>query len=174
MATTAGDELVDWVDEDDRVIGVVTRRRMRAENLRHRSVAVIVTSDDGRLLVHRRSPAKDMYPGWWDIGAGGVVGAGETHADAAMRELAEEVGIVDAALESLGVSRHDDARSREICGLFRVVYDGPFDFADGEVVEARLVDPAAFADLARSEPFLPGSLAMLLPRLPDFAAPGTP
>ena len=66
---------------------------MRAENLRHRSVAIIVTSSDGRLLVHRRADHKDVFPGLWDLAAGGVVAPGETYELAAERELAEELGI---------------------------------------------------------------------------------
>ena len=41
------------------------------------------TSSAGQLLVHRRSDAKDLWPGRWDVGVGGVVGAGEAWADAA-------------------------------------------------------------------------------------------
>lgn len=156
----AGDERVEWVDVDGRVLDVVTRRRMRAENLRHRSVGIVVTTTDGRLLVHRRADTKDLRPGWWDVMAGGVVGVGESDDAAATRELAEELGIV-AALEPLGVGRWDDVDSREICHLYRAVHDGPYHFADGEVAEARLVTPAELAPLLRVERFLPGSLAML-------------
>ena len=96
-------ELVEHVDLRGRVIEVVTRSRMRAENLRHRSVAIIVTGSDGRLLVHRRADDKDLYPGWWDIAAGGVVGAGEDHDSAAARELAEELGVTGVALDFVAV-----------------------------------------------------------------------
>ena len=75
----AGDELVEIVDEDDRVVEVVTRRRMRAENLRHRAVFVAVVASDGRVLIQRRSDKKDVWPGRWDLGAGGVVGVGEPY-----------------------------------------------------------------------------------------------
>lgn len=161
MGVSPGDELVEWVDAAGRVIEVVTRRRMRAENLRHRSVGIVVLASDGRLLVHRRADTKDLRPGWWDVMAGGVVAAGEDVATAATRELAEELGIVDVPLEALGVHRWDDVDSMEICHLYRVVHDGPYRFADGEVAEARLVTPAELEHLLRRASFLPGSLAML-------------
>ena len=72
------DELVDIVDDDDHVIATVTRREMRAGRLLHRSVGIAVMSSDDRLLIHRRSLDKDVWPGWWDIAAGGVVLSGET------------------------------------------------------------------------------------------------
>lgn len=161
MAEAPADELVEWVDVDGRVIEVVTRRRVRTENLRHRSVGIVVQSSDGRLLVHRRADTKDLRPGWWDIMAGGVVGAGEDDDVAAERELAEELGIDGVSLERLGRGRWDDIDSMEICHLYRVVHDGPFHFADGEVAEARLVTPSELAELRATVGFLPGSIAML-------------
>lgn len=161
MHVSPGDELVEWVDADGRVIEVVTRRRMRAENLRHRSVGILVLASDGRLLVHRRADTKDLRPGWWDVMAGGVVAAGEDVASAAARELAEELGIEAVLLEPMGMHRWDDVDSMEICHLYRVVHDGPYSFADGEVAEARLVTPDELAALTERAPFLPGSLAML-------------
>ncbi|MCB0969235.1 MAG: NUDIX domain-containing protein [Ilumatobacter sp.] len=169
---TGADELVEWVDDDDRLIEVVPRSRMRAENLLHRSVAVIVTTTDGRLVVQRRADHKDLFPGWWDIGAGGVVAAGEDLTTAACRELAEELGVaVDVTeLDDLGVGRHDDDQAREICRVFSVTSDGPFVAVDGEASEIRTVDPDEFTALVAREPFLPGSLALLLPHVPRLVA----
>ncbi len=163
----AAPEQVEWVDEDDRIIAVVTRSRMRAENLRHRSVAVIVTTRDGRLVVQRRADTKDLFPGWWDLGAGGVVTAGEGRAESARRELAEELG-VEAELRFVGVGRHDDDFSREICHIYAAVHDGPFHPVDGEAVEIRAVTPSGFTQLSAQAAFLPASLALLLPHISGF------
>lgn len=167
-AANPGDELVEWVDEHDRVIEVVTRSRMRRENLRHRSAAVAVLTLDGRLLVHRRAATKDLRPGWWDVCAGGVLGVGETYLDAARRELAEELGVDGVELEALGAGRFDDVDSREISHLYLARTDGPFEFTDGEVAEARLVTRAELTELMSHEPFLPTCSAMILPRVPGF------
>ena len=59
----AADELVDWVDEDDRVIGQVTRAQMRAGNLLHRCIAVLCLDPRGRVYAHRRTDSKDVFPG---------------------------------------------------------------------------------------------------------------
>ena len=165
----AADELVEWVDADDRVIEVVTRARMRAENLRHRSAGVVVLAGDGRLLIHRRAEDKDLHPGYWDVCAGGVVAVGETYDEAAHRELAEELGIDDARLERLGGGRWDDADSMEIVCLYATVHDGPYVFADGEVAEVRLVTPVELHDLMATERFLPSCRGMVLPLVEGFA-----
>lgn len=161
-ASPPGDELVDVVDERDHVVATVPRRRVRAERLRHRAVFVVVNSGAGLLLVHRRSDAKDLWPSRWDIGVGGVVGAGEAWDDAACRELAEEVGI-DAVPELIHAGTYADADVDVVGRCYRVVHDGPITFADGEVAEARWVDAAGLDALLAAESFVPDSLA-LLPR----------
>ena len=158
-------ELVDIVDDDDRVIATVSRAEMRARRLQHRSVGIAILSSDGRLLVHRRSLTKDLWPGWWDIAAGGVVTAGETYEEAARRELAEELGITGVALEPIGQDRYVDDKVAELCRGYRVVHDGPFAFADGEIVEVRWVTFAELDTMRAEERFLPDSLTMLLPLL---------
>jgi isopentenyldiphosphate isomerase len=157
----AGDEPVDIVDEHDRVIATVPRRRMRAERLRHRAVFVVVTSTTGGVLVHRRSDAKDLWPGRWDLAVGGVVAAGESYDDAARRELGEEVGVIDVPLQPLSRGRFYDADVDLVARCYRVVADGPFRFVDGEVVEARWVDRAGLAAMLATTSFVPDSVALL-------------
>ncbi|HEY0519458.1 MAG TPA: NUDIX domain-containing protein [Ilumatobacteraceae bacterium] len=157
------EELVDIVDDDDNVSATVTRSEMRARRLQHRSVGVVVMSTDGRLLIHRRSDSKDIWPGWWDIAAGGVVASGESYDDAARRELSEELGIADAPIEHVGASRYVGDDLAEICHCYRIVHDGPFTFADGEITEARWVTFDELDVLRTVHRFLPDSIAMLLP-----------
>jgi 8-oxo-dGTP pyrophosphatase MutT (NUDIX family) len=170
VGLNAGDELVDIVDEFDHVVDSVPRRVMRAERLRHRAVFIAVVDGMGRLLVHRRSPAKDVWPGWCDIAVGGVVGAGETYLEAAHRELAEEIGVTTETLAELdlGESRpYDDDQVSLLARCYSVTSEGPFTFDDGEVVEAWWVHRDGLDDLLVREKFLPDSLVLLLPHI-DF------
>jgi len=170
VGLNAGDELVDIVDEFDKVIQVVPRRVMRADRLRHRAVFIAILDGAGRLLVHRRSPHKDVWPSWCDIAVGGVVGTGESYLEAAHRELAEEVGVSAATLEEidLGESRaYDDDQVSLMARCYLVTSPGPFTFDDGEVVEAWWVHRDGLNDLLSRENFLPDSLALLLPLI-DF------
>jgi 8-oxo-dGTP pyrophosphatase MutT (NUDIX family) len=165
-ARSPAGELVDVVDDDDAVVEVVTRATMRAQRLRHRAVFVAVVDRSGRLLVHRRSATKDLWPGWWDLAVGGVVASGEAYDEAARRELAEEVGVV-AEPTAIGGGRYTDDDVALIGRCYLVRYDGPLRFDDGEVVEARWVSAAELGALRTTERFLPDSLALLLPLLGD-------
>jgi isopentenyldiphosphate isomerase len=161
----SGLELVDVVDDDDQVVATVTRAEMRARRLQHRAVAVAVFASDGRLLVHRRADTKDVWPGQWDIAAGGVVDAGETYAMAAQRELAEELGIevpLDAFVD-LGAGRFRDDAVALLGRGYRVVHDGPFAFTDGEIAEVRWVTFDQLDALRAEQRFVPDSIALLLP-----------
>ena len=158
-------ELVEIIGDDGQVIATVPRPEMRAKRLRHRSVGIAVMSTDGRLLIHRRSPDKDIWPGWWDIAAGGVVTAGESFEEAARRELAEELGLVDIELQYLGEGEYRDEHVAEIGRCYLVVHDGPFTFDDGEVVEARWISLAELESMRADRDFVPDSLTMLLPLL---------
>lgn len=165
MAAGSDAEMVDLIDEHDRVVGVVTRAEMRARRLLHRAVSIAVFSSDGRLLVHRRADTKDIWPSYWDIAAGGVVAAGESYDDAAGRELAEELGVGDVPLHHLGSGRYTDDGVDEIAHCYRCTCDGPFEFADGEVAEVRWVNRVELSRLMATEPFTPDTAALLLPLL---------
>lgn len=147
-AAAAADQLVDVLDEDGTVIGRATRGEVRAGNLLHRSVFVVVVTSLEELVVHKRADWKDVWPSRWDICFGGVVDAGEDVADAAVRELFEEAGVrvAPTALELLAEGRYEDDRIREVGTVYLTTHDGPFRFDDGEVVADERI---AFDDVGR-------------------------
>jgi isopentenyldiphosphate isomerase len=161
----AADELVEHVDESGNVLTIVTRHQMRAERLRHRCVYLLVVHD-GHLLVHRRAPDKDIWPGRWDVAAGGVAGAGEAWDEAARRELAEELGI-DAEPIEVGEGAWQGAEAAVIGRVYVVEHPGPFRFDDGEVVEARFVDRTELQVLLDTQPMCPDSVSLALPFVLD-------
>ena len=160
----AGEELVDVVDEDDRVIATVSRAWMRAERLPHRGVFVVVRRSDGRILVHRRSADKDIWPSAWDIAVGGVVHSGEAWEAAAVRELAEEVGVTGVTPRLRRAGRYVDGDVVESGRVYEVTWDGPVTFNDGEVVTAEWLTPDELATRLQGEDgagrFCPDSLAL--------------
>jgi isopentenyldiphosphate isomerase len=93
----SADEVLDIVDEQDRVVGRATRREAYAHRLRHRCVFVLARDPAGRLFVHRRTARKLVFPSLYDMFVGGVVGAGESYDEAALREAEEELGVAGLA-----------------------------------------------------------------------------
>jgi len=86
-------EYVYHVDEEDNVIGKVTRKEMVEANLKHRTIAILVFNTKGEILVMKRSMKKDKDPGQFEVNISGVVDYGEDYDESAIRELKEELGI---------------------------------------------------------------------------------
>lgn len=110
-AGLSADEIIDVVDERDRVVGQVRRAEAYARGLRHRAAFVLVRDAAGRIFVHRRTAHKLIFPSLYDPFVGGVLGTGESYDEAALREAEEELGVS-------GLPRPEP--------LFRFLYqDGP-------------------------------------------------
>lgn len=87
------DELFDVVDDENRVIDVMSRSEVHRLGLRHRAVHVFLFRTDGRMLIHLRSPAKAEFPSVWSSSAAGHVTSGEAPDECVQRELEEELGL---------------------------------------------------------------------------------
>lgn len=84
---------VQIVDALNRPVGSARRCDMRRLQMWHRAAYIFVVDQQDRLCVQHRTPWKDIFPGYRDLCAGGVVDAGESMACAARRELQEELGL---------------------------------------------------------------------------------
>ena len=134
------EELLDLVDADNTVIGTVARSRVHGEPaLRHRAVHVLVYDDRGRLLLQKRSSAKQIQPGKWDTSVGGHLAAGESYLAGAVREAAEELGLaIDAAaLAPVNEYVWRSAVETEHVASYRIQCGGPFRPHPEEVDEVR-------------------------------------
>jgi 8-oxo-dGTP pyrophosphatase MutT (NUDIX family) len=159
------DELVALYDRTGRATGEVLRSRVRAEGLWHAAGVVLVRSGDGRsVYVHLRTPDKDVFPSTWDCWAGGVVAAGETPAECARRELAEELGVHGVEPEPLFTLVYDQGTVHCHNFAFEVRWDGPIRHQPEEIVEGRWIPlkqlRAWVEDPAR--PFIPDGRAGVL------------
>ena len=123
------DEVFDVVDEHDRVIGKDLRGEIHRRGLRHRAVHIFWLRPDGQLCLQRRSFAKDNSPGLLSSSCAGHVDSGETYETAAVRELAEELGVrvpadrlaeVDYAPSHPELG-HEFVRSYVLCGGYDTV-----------------------------------------------------
>jgi 8-oxo-dGTP pyrophosphatase MutT (NUDIX family) len=154
------DELVALYDQAGSVVGSTTRSRVRADALWHAAGVVLVRSGDGNsVYVHLRIPTKDVFPSTWDCWAGGVVAAGETPAECARRELAEELGVQGVEPVPLFTKVYDDGRNRCHNFAFEARWDGPIHHQAEEIVEGRWIPlgelRAWIDDPAPELPFIP-------------------
>ena len=133
---SSANESVTIVDASNQVIGAAPRWVMRRDRMRHRATFIFVFASNGELLIQRRTDCKDLYPGYYDLAAGGVVTAGEDYAESAQRETLEELGIKNTPLEEGRDFYYEAPDNRCFGRIYRCLHDGPFRLQPEEVAAA--------------------------------------
>lgn len=154
-------EIVTIVDEANNVVGAAPRWKMRAEMLPYRATYILVFDPGGRLFLQKRTATKDIYPGCYDVAAGGVVLEGETYAQSARRELAEELGISGVALQRHFDFYYTDDRSRVWGRVYSCRHGGPIVLQPEEIESGAYIDIGQVLEMSTREPFTPDGLVVL-------------
>jgi 8-oxo-dGTP pyrophosphatase MutT (NUDIX family) len=157
----AADEIVVIVDQYNSIVGAVPRREMRAKRLAHRSTYILVFNSQGELYVQKRTSTKDVFPGYYDIAAGGVVLTGETYEQGAMRELEEEMGIRGVPLIRLFDFYFENEYTRLWGGAFSCIYDGAVVLQEEEVESGAFGSVDDILRRAETQPFTPDGMYVL-------------
>ena len=153
-------EIVAIVDEANRVTGQASRAEMRAGRLIHRACYILVFSSHGELFVQKRTLTKDIYPGFYDVAAGGVVLARESCEDSARRELAEELGVAGELTFAFD-HFHDGPDNRVWGRVFTCRHDGPMHLQAEEVAEGLFLALPEVLSLNSRESFTPDGIEIL-------------
>jgi 8-oxo-dGTP pyrophosphatase MutT (NUDIX family) len=154
-------ERVIIVDKDNNEVGIAPRAEMRAERLPHRATYILVFNSKGELFVQKRTSTKDVFAGYYDAAAGGVVLAGESYEVGALRELEEELGIKKSPVTSIFDFYYEDAHICLWGRAFTCVYDGELSLQEEEIESGEFMDVDEVLRLAEVEPFTPDCLYVL-------------
>ncbi|PIR63027.1 MAG: NUDIX hydrolase [Candidatus Pacebacteria bacterium CG10_big_fil_rev_8_21_14_0_10_42_12] len=147
-------ELFYRVDENDNVLGSVTRKEAHSDNtIIHRAVDIAITNSKNQILLQKRSMHKDTNPGFWSISASGHVTFGETYQQAAVRETEEELG-VKVQLKFVTSDLIKLEREQEITGIFLGGLElTPTEFDTTEVSEVRWIDLEDLSEFIKKHDF---------------------
>ncbi|HHP7235802.1 MAG TPA: NUDIX hydrolase YfcD [Desulfobacterales bacterium] len=155
------EEIVTIVDNHNNVVGAEPRWRMRSYGLPHRATYILVFNSAGELFVQKRTESKDIYPGHFDVAAGGVVMAGETYETAAVRELEEELGIRDTPLHPQFDFYYEEAGNRVWGRVYTCVYDGDMVLQKEEVARGDFLSLDEILRMCERRPFTPDGLYVI-------------
>ena len=132
------EEQLEIVNGNGEVIGLAPRTEVHSNpSLMHRVVHVLVFDPDSRLLLQKRALTKDVAPGMWDTSVGGHVGVGEALTLSAAREMEEELGISDCAMEYLYSYIHSGRNETELVSTYRCIYRGDIPYNKDEIDAVR-------------------------------------
>jgi len=154
------EEIVPIVDSADNVVDQVPRSVMRSRVLRHRVTYIFVFDSTGNIFVQKRTATKDLYPGYFDLAAGGVVCVGESYEESALREAEEELGIRHKPLKFHFKYYFEQSGNRCWGKVFSCLHDGPFDLQVEEVASGEFVGIDRILSGAIT-PITPDTLAVL-------------
>lgn len=155
-------EWVQIVDANNRPCGSATRAFVRRFKLWHQASYIFVHNARGQLCVQQRTMTKDIFPGAYDLAAGGVVDAGESLHTGACRELFEELGIRRRRLTHCFDFRYTDTRLHCFGGVYLTEHNGPLALQASEVVDVRWLSPQDALALDNVTPDTREALSMLL------------
>ena len=102
-----------------------SREECHKKGLYHKAVVVIILSTDNKkVLLQKRSANKKLWPNRWDVTAGGHVLSGELGYEAVIRETKEEIGIDinKEELEFIGATTSETIKGEIINRHFNEYY----------------------------------------------------
>ncbi|MFD5482306.1 NUDIX hydrolase [Streptomyces hawaiiensis] len=162
-------ELVERVDEQDRVLGVVDREEAIRNGWPHRIATTVCRDPRGRVLVHRRPQHVSRFPGHYDWLIGGGVEVGESYEAAAARELTEELG-VRARVRFVFKFLCHGAISPYWLGVHEAVVSEPLTPDPSEIAWHGWIGEAELGEALRTWLFVPDGVQALR-RHPGFSSP---
>jgi len=144
-------ELIDILDKEGNKTGQTKNKDLaHRDGDWHRVVHVWIINSNQELLIQLRAPNKVNYPGHWDVSAAGHLATSENSAEAAVREIKEELGIdIDKnKLEHLGtvinkrILNRGNYLDNSFADIFLITMDlnpSTLKFEDNEVMKAKFV-----------------------------------
>jgi isopentenyldiphosphate isomerase len=147
------DEIFDVVNEQDEVVGNLSRREVHRQGLRHRAVHLLVYNSKGEVFLQKRSMKKDNFPGTWDSSAAGHVDCGESYEHCVLRETREELGFeLPCVPEKLMKIDACEETGQEFVWVYRCRYEGPFELNVEEIDSGGWFAPEFVSDWIKQKP----------------------
>ena len=141
-------ELWDAYNADGTLAGFdLVRGEKIPEGFFHMVCEAVIRHVDGEYLLMQRSFEKDVYPGAWEIGAGGSVLKGEDKLEGVFREVREETGIDTGEFEEIYHWVQESNQTIYYGYLLKTDYDKKaITLQDGETIDYKWLTKEEFIE----------------------------
>ncbi len=147
MEDIAVEEEVVLVDEQNQVLGYLSKLEAHKKALLHRAISVIVFNDKGEMLIQQRALTKYHWAGIWSNTCCSHPRKGETFQAAAERRLFEELGFSTRLKEAFqfiykAYDKPSGLTEYEYDVVFTGTFNAPFNFNKNEIEAVEWIAPA--------------------------------
>ncbi len=149
------EEMLPVIEPSGLVIAEAPRSWCHKEGLLHPVVHLHLINRQGEIFLQKRSPSKDLFPGYWDTAVGGHVSFGESLEAALLRESEEELGFTSYNPVFLEAYVYERKGEREWVAVFAAAGNFVLDPHNDEVTEGRWWKMAEIEDNLGKSVFTP-------------------
>ena len=132
------EDTLDWIDEQENVLGAFSAEEIHKKALLHSSVHVFIIDSNGLLFCRKIISNSRIYPGYWSTTVGAHVFSGKDADKSACESVKHNIGI-DCELKMIGKVRVQDRFENEISSTYIGYADGPLRIKSGEIEEGRFM-----------------------------------
>ncbi|OGM03166.1 hypothetical protein A3K72_00550 [Candidatus Woesearchaeota archaeon RBG_13_36_6] len=147
-------QMIDVVDEKDKVIGKATIDEVHNKGLLHRAIHIFIINPEGKLFCRQRSLKKERYPGWWSTSVGAHVLSGQDYDQVAKQSLKDTLGI-DCKLTFIGKARVHDKFENEISATYIGYSDEKMDFNPKQIEGGKFFSIQEIRELTKKKNVTP-------------------
>jgi isopentenyldiphosphate isomerase len=120
--------IIDAVDQSDIPVAQIHRSEVFQRHANFRVSHVFVFNSSGALLIQRLALMRPRHAGYWGSSVAAYLFSHEDYRTAAVRRMAEELGITGAQVHLISKDSMNDEGSIKFVSLFVARYNGPFEF----------------------------------------------
>lgn len=154
------EEILDIYSGEGKYLGTRTREECHSKNpgFYHKPVWIWIINSKNQVLVQKRASVKKSFPNYWDMPSAGHVAAGESSIQGAVRETAEELGIITKEEDYIYIGEYICEKTWEIGQVYLLEIDIELEdlkLQVEEVDEVKWLSLEDFKKLFYSNDFIP-------------------
>ena len=162
-------QVLDAVDEADRVVGLVRRSEVFRRKSNFRVAHLFLFNQRGELLIQQLAKRRSRHPGCWGSSVAAYVASGERYKDAIVRRARQELGIQAQDLELVGQTSMEEEGCTKFISVFTGCCDGGFSVDTSHISQVHFAPVDEILRAAEMEPwmFTPTFLLLVQSYLPS-------